>query len=133
VTDLVETTHARLAALAPQSIDAVRARRQPLVGLSLEVAAEHQELKAFLRRSLYRHERVLAMNRRAQGVVIALFGCFMNDVRAMPEEHARKAIAAERADGEAGRARAVADYIAGMTDRYAIAAYRRLIDQKLDW
>jgi dGTPase len=133
VTDLVETTQARLEALAPQSIDEVRARRQPLVGLSREVAAEHQELKAFLRRSLYRHERVLAMNRRAQGVLVALFGCFMNDVRAMPEEHARKAIAAERTDGEAGRARAVADYIAGMTDRYAIAAYRRLIDQKLDW
>ena len=57
----------------------------------------------------------------------------MNDIRAMPKEHADRALAWASERGEAGRARAVADYIAGMTDRYAISAYRRLVDPKFDW
>jgi dGTPase len=133
VTDLIETTRRNIEALAPACIEDVRAHAKPLVSLSRAVAAEHHELKVFLRLSLYRHERVLGMNRRAQQLLAALFDCFMNNVRAMPKEHADRALAWERASGEAGRARAVADYLAGMTDRYAVSAYRRLIDPKLEW
>jgi dGTPase len=133
VTDLVETTARNLRAAAPGSIEAVRARARPLVAFSPAVSAEHKELKAFLRRHLYRHERVLAMNREARRVLAALFLRFMNDVRAMPAEHAARAAAWDRERGDAGRARAVADYLAGMTDRYAISAYRRLVDPRLDW
>jgi dGTPase len=133
VTDIIETTLANLATADPASIEDVRSRSRPLVAFSPEVAREHQELKAFLRRKLYRHERVLGMNRRARRLLAALFDRYMNDVRAMPEEHAGRALAWQRERGDAGRARAVADYIAGMTDRYAISAYRRLIDRKLDW
>jgi dGTPase len=133
VTDLVETTRRNLARAAPASIEDVRRHGRPLVALGPAVAAEHLELKRFLRAGLYRHERVLAMNRRARKVLAALFERYMNDVNAMPAEHAGRAAAGARAAGDAGRARAVADYLAGMTDRYAISAYRRLVDPRLDW
>lgn len=133
VTDLIDTTRRNLEAANPASIEAVRARRQPLVAFSRDVAREHRELNAFLRERLYRHERVLAMNRRARGILTALFERYLGDLRAMPQEHAARAVAWQRRDGDAGRARAVADYLAGMTDRYAISAYRRLVDPKLEW
>jgi dGTPase len=133
VTDLIENTRRNVAAAGPGSTEDVRARQKPLAAFSRAVAAEHQELKAFLRQSLYRHERVRGMNRRAQQVLKALFACYLNDVRAMPMEHAERALAWARERGEAGRARAVADYIAGMTDRYAVSAYKRLVDPKLEW
>ncbi len=133
VTDLIETSRERLERSGLVSIEAVRAQARPLIGLSPSVAAAHQQLKVFLRQRLYRHERVLARNRRAQALLQALFECFMNDVRAMPRDHAERALAWDRDHGDSGRARAVADYVAGMTDRYAAAAYRRLVDPGLDW
>jgi dGTPase len=133
VTDLVETTRANLAAAAPESIDAVRHRSRPLVAFSPAAARRHRELKAFLNLRLYRHERVLRMTGRARLVIEGLFHCYMNDPRAMPQDHARRAAAWQMAQGDAGRARAVADYVAGMTDRYAISAYRRLIDPAIEW
>ena len=133
VTDLIENTQRNLAAAGVTSIADVRARAKPLVGFSKSVAAEHQEMKVFLRRHLYGHERVLGRNARARQVLETLFRYYLNDVRAMPTEHAARARAWARARGEAGKARAVADYVAGMTDRYAISAYRRLVDPKFDW
>jgi dGTPase len=133
VTDLIETTSRNLARAAPATIDDVRSRARPLVALSAPVAAEHLELKSFLRRSLYRHERVLGRNRRAKALLTALFERYLHDVKAMPGEHARRAVSWQREFGDAGRARAVADYVAGMTDRYAVSAYRRLVDPRLDW
>ena len=61
-------------------------------------------------------------------MVTRLFECYMADVHAMPKNHARRATDWEQELGEAGRARAVADYVAGMTDRYAYSAYRRHVD-----
>ena len=133
VTDLVATSLHNLAAAAPGSIEDVRVRARPLVGFSTRIAAEHRELKAFLRHGLYRHERVLAMNRQARHVIGAWFGLFMDDARAMPAAQAARAARQARRYGAAARARVVADYIAGMTDRYAVAAYRRLVDPRLDW
>jgi dGTPase len=132
VTDLIDTTRDNVLRAAPASIEEVRRLPRPLVALGA-LAAEHRELKTFLNRSLYRHERVLAMNRRARMVVRALFERYMNDVHAMPEDHAARALDGRRRCGDAGAARAVADYLAGMTDRYAVAAYRRLVDPKLAW
>jgi dGTPase len=133
VTDLLTATRERIEAAAPESIEAVRDRARPLVGFSPEAGARHRALKAFLGRHLYRHERVLGMTRRARGVLEGLFRCYMNDIRAMPQEHAQRAAAWQAERGDAGRARAVADYVAGMTDRYAISAYRRLVDPQLEW
>ncbi|MBM4195854.1 MAG: deoxyguanosinetriphosphate triphosphohydrolase [Gammaproteobacteria bacterium] len=133
VSDLIETSRANLRAAAPASIEEVRARRLPLVALSSETRSEHLELKRFLRRRLYRHERVMTVNRRAQEILAALFDLYMADPAAMPAEHRDRARAAARKSGAGGRARAVADYLAGMTDRYAVSAYRRLVDPALDW
>jgi dGTPase len=126
VTDLVEHSRGLLDTTVPADIEAVRARARPLVGMGRATAGRHKALKTFLRKSLYRHERVLDMTRQAAEVVTGLFGCYMDDVHAMPRSHAGRALEWEEDRGEAGRARAVADYVAGMTDRYALAQYARL-------
>jgi dGTPase len=131
VTDLLTTTRQNLTAVAPADIDAVRAQPRPLVAFSDAVFAQHMELKAFLNKALYRHPRVLEMTGRADQIIRGLFGLYFTDPSVMPEEFAERAARGEAASGDAGRARAVADYIAGMTDRYALSAYRRLIDSTL--
>jgi dGTPase len=128
VTDLVEATGARLAAAAPASADDVRAQSKPLIGFGERIAAEHQELKRFLHEHVYRHFRVLRATTKAQRVVRDLFRAYFDDVRLLPDEHRGAAERLEAARGPAGRARAVADYIAGMTDRYAIVEHGRLYD-----
>ena len=75
---------------------------------------------------LYRHPRVLRMTTKAGRIVGSLFEAFNNEIRLMPEGFADTAEARQREHGEAGRARVVADYIAGMTDRYAILEHERL-------
>ena len=82
----------------------------------------------FLRERLYRHYKVLRMTAKARRVVKELFEAFLTDIQLMPPEHREAAARGEAAQGTAGRARAVADYIAGMTDRYAILEHRRLFD-----
>jgi dGTPase len=83
---------------------------------------QHMSLKRFLHEHLYSHEQKLAMTREVQAMVQDLFSVYMDDVGTMPDQFAR---AARSAAGSA-RARIVADYIAGMTDRYAISAHESL-------
>jgi dGTPase len=128
VTDLIDHSNDMLAAQAPADIEAVRAHSAPLIGLSPDADVRHRALKHFLHGSLYRHERVLAMTERAHAIVRGLFEFYMNDRRAMPKDHVRRAEEWAEQSGDAGRARAVADYVAGMTDRYAYSAYSRLIE-----
>jgi dGTPase len=132
VTDLVDTTRRNLAAHELQSIDDVRALQLPLVELSPAVRTAHLALKRFLHRHLYRHERVLEVTSRAQNTLKELFACYMNSPEAMPAEHATRARQWEAERGEPGRALAVADYVAGMTDRYAWSEYRHLIEAKAE-
>ena len=89
---------------------------------------QNLELKRFLRHNLYRHYRVHRMTAKAARVISALFEAFIGDVRLLPPEAQRHVAELEQHDDLAGRARAVADYIAGMTDRYAIAEYNRVFD-----
>ncbi|HEY4368470.1 MAG TPA: deoxyguanosinetriphosphate triphosphohydrolase [Steroidobacteraceae bacterium] len=128
VTDLIETTSAAVADAAPADVDAVRARPTSLAGFSEAVGAEHLELKRHLRDHVYRHYRVLRMTNKANTVIRALFDAFFTRPELLPTEHAEEARDMESQTGETGRARAVADYIAGMTDRYAITEYERLFD-----
>ena len=109
-------------------MDDVRAYPQGLAVLSEECRAEHLELKAFLREHVYRHYKVLRMTSKARRVLQQLFEGFFRDVSLMPTEHRDQATQAESLHGMSGRARAVADYIAGMTDRYAILEHRRLFE-----
>jgi dGTPase len=98
------------------------------MGMSEAMRAQHLQLKQFLREQVYRHQRVLRMTTKAKRVLSALFKAFMDEIELMPAEHRDMAQRAEQRDGAAGRARTVADYVAGMTDRYAILEYRRLFD-----
>ncbi len=82
----------------------------------------------FLRDRLYRHYKVVRMTSKARRVMRELFEAFFNDINLLPTEYRTLAAVAEKARGPDGRARAVADYIAGMTDRFAIVEHRRLLD-----
>lgn len=128
VTDLIETSSAAVVKAAPVDIDAVRARSDMLIGFGERISREHLELKQFLREHLYRHYRVLRMTTKARKVVQELFAALFEKPELMPPEHFVHAKDFSGVTGEAGRARAVADYIAGMTDRFAILEYERLFN-----
>jgi dGTPase len=128
VTDLIETTAAQLRAAAPADVEAVRSAPSALVNFSGAVAAEHLELKRYLRENVYRHYRVLRMTNKADSVISSLFRTFFARPELLPPEHQQVAVQMEANAGEHGRARAVADYIAGMTDRYAIVEHERVFD-----
>ena len=89
-----------------------------LIAYSVSINEQQRELKNFLRNRLYRHFRVLRMSAKSQRILSDLFGVFMADNRLLPPQYQRQV--------EVDRARAVADYIAGMTDRYAIREHRRI-------
>jgi dGTPase len=120
VGDLVETSAAAIASAAPRDIDEVRALPQPLIGFSGPMHEAQQGLKRFLRDALYTHPRVKEMTDQAHETVRYLFETLMADHERMPEEHAEHAREAAASAGTAGAARVVADYIAGMTDRFAL-------------
>ena len=120
VADLVRTSGAAIAKAAPRHIDDVRGLPQQLVQFSQPLHEAQQALKRFLRDSLYSHPRVRQMTEQAQDTVRFLFERLMADYERMPEEHATRARAAETTGGTAQAARVVADYVAGMTDRFAL-------------
>jgi dGTPase len=128
VVNFIRATQAQLARVQPRSIDEVRSHPKSLAMLSDECREEHLELKAFLREHVYRHYKVVRMTSKAHRMLQQLFEAFLKDVSLMPTEHRDLAAQAEGAHGAVGRARAVADYIAGMTDRYAILEHRRLFE-----
>ncbi len=117
VVDLLAESRRRIAAAAPASIEAVR-MAPPLVAFSETVRAEADELKLLLRDNLYRHFQVMRMTEKSRRIVRELFDAFLNEPRLLPPDHRRRA--------EHDRPRAIADYVAGMTDRYAIKEHRRL-------
>jgi dGTPase len=122
VTDLVAASSRNVAAAAPSDIAAVCARSTPLIGFSAPFVEAQLALKEFLREHLYTHPRVRLMTEQAQETVRALFVAFMSDLDRLPPEHASRARDGERSAGRAGAARVVADYVAGMTDRFALQA-----------
>lgn len=122
VTDLIETTRQRLDKASPRSIDDVRAASGPLVTMSDSMYAEHLSLKKFLKQHLYTHEHKLEMTKKVQVMIRDLFAAYSADPQRMPVEYATAATDLD----DAGRARVVADYIAGMTDRYAMAAHETI-------
>jgi dGTPase len=128
VTDLIDSSASRLAAAAVRSIAEVRSHPTPLIGFSDQTRELNHALKTFLREHVYRHYKVRRMTAKAQRVIRELFDAFFGDPALLPEEHKASGSRLELLQGPAGRARAVADYIAGMTDRYAILEHRRLFD-----
>jgi dGTPase len=117
VSDLTDTSAKNIRAANPRSLDEVR-EAPGLVAFSPRVQREQQELKSFLRDHLYRHYRVQRMAAKARRVVRELFEAFTSDPRLLPPQDQARAAGCLH--------RAAADYIAGMTDRYAIREHRRL-------
>ena len=126
VVDLIQTSSALLARHAPADLDAVRRQASPLIAFSDQMRERNLELKRFLRKQLYRHYRVHRMSVKALRVIRDLFNAFFDDPRLLPVEAQYKVSELEHNGGAQGRARAVADYIAGMTDRYAIKEHQRV-------
>ena len=117
VTDLIDASDAKIQEHAPETIEEVRSG-PPLIAFSHRIRDEQLELKRFLRENLYRHYKVARMASKARRVVSELFQAFLAEPKLLPPEFQARA-------GE-DKARAIADYIAGMTDRYAMLEHRRL-------
>ncbi len=120
VTDLIRQSAANIAAQNLQTLEDVR-NAPALIAFSPELAAKQRELKKFLLTHLYRHYRVMRMSAKAQRIIRELFSAFMEDQRLLPTQFQTPG----RTDLPE-QARVVADYIAGMTDRYAIREHRRI-------
>jgi dGTPase len=125
IEDAIAESARRIAAAGVESPEAVAAASQTLVGLSASVQAADRDIKAFLFARMYRHPAVREVRDRADAIVRRLFKRYLTEPSTMPAEWAAKA-------EEGDRARAVADYIAGMTDRFAIAEHGRLFDGASD-
>ncbi len=122
VNDLIAETRQRIAASGVTSVDDVRAAGQCLVGFSPEMREAERDLKRFMYANLYHHPRQLAAADAAHGIVSGLFAVYRDDPATIPEEW-RERLPSEDPD----RSRHIADFIAGMTDRYAVSRYRDLV------
>lgn len=124
--DLIDASNQRIESVKPETIDDVRAHSEPLIGFSEEMAEHNRLLKRFLRENLYRHYRVHRMTKKAKRILVALFDAYFEDPRIMPHHTQLTVAKGEEQAGIGGRARCIADYVAGMTDRYAILEYERI-------
>ena len=125
VEDVIGVAQANIAAIKPQSADDVRHAGQTMAHFSEEFVAADRQIKKFLYRHLYRHPDVMRVRAHATQIVRDLYSAFMADPSAMGDEHADAGIEELSVNV---RAREVRDYLAGMTDTYAIAEHRRLFD-----
>jgi dGTPase len=129
IDDVVGASRARLRALPEPSLRGVREAARPVIAASEEMGARIDALKAYLLANVYRHPRVMRVVAGAEQIVRDLFAGYLAEPARMPD-HWR---AAAETDGEpAARATVVADFVAGMTDRYAIREHRRLFDATPD-
>ncbi|MBI3223077.1 MAG: deoxyguanosinetriphosphate triphosphohydrolase [Nitrosomonadales bacterium] len=120
VSDLIRQSERNIGAQRLVSLEDVYSA-PALIAFSTEIAEQQRVLKNFLRTQLYRHYHVMRMSAKAQRIISELFGIFMADKRLLPPQFQQR-----EARDDADRARAVADYVAGMTDRYAIREHRRI-------
>lgn len=128
VNDLIEHSLTHLSKHQPQSVNAVRDMRKPIIQFSAPVHQETKALKAFLFNNLYRHYQVNRMVSKATAVIQEQFDAYMDKPQLLPHKHQARVKSAEKEWGGRGKARVIADYIAGMTDRYAISEYEQLFN-----
>jgi len=122
VGDVIEETNRRLIAHAPKSADDVRRANDRMVDFSKGMQEQLSGLRAFLHENMYRHHKVNRARSQAKRIVAALFELFMKEPEMLPPEWEARLSGAT----EARRARVICDYIAGMTDRYAMREYEKL-------
>lgn len=125
VEDVVAETGARLGRLAPSSCEDIRHAGKVVCAFSAETAGGERELKAFLKARVYRHERVMAIMDQAGEVVAELFSRYAAEPSSLPDYWAAHVAGAD----EDVRARRICDFVAGMTDRFALLEHRRLFDE----
>jgi dGTPase len=130
VVDLIETSKSRLANINPAHPDDARKQAEYVIRFSDELREQNLELKKFLRLQLYKHYRVQRMTKKAEQVLTALFEAFMNDANILPPEFRQHCDNLTLQLGDSGVARGIADYIAGMTDRFAIVEYERIFNPR---
>ncbi len=123
VTDLLAESKRRIEDAAVITLDDVHAA-PVLIGFSNAMHEQNKQLKSFLHDNLYRHYQVLRMTSKARRIIADLFGAFMSEPRLLPPQYQQMA--------EANKPRAIADYVAGMTDRYAMKEHRRLFAVELN-
>lgn len=132
VSDLIEESRRRIAAAGVASIEEARLQPAPLIGYGEEVGQLTLGLKRFLRENLYAHPRVKEVSAKSAKTVQDLFNAYRQDIRLLPPQYQDRIAQSDLANDEAYRARVIADYIAGMTDRYAIREHTRLLNSR-DW
>jgi dGTPase len=128
INDLIEETRRRLGRAGAASADAIRAAGTPMVGFSPEMHAHQQSLRAFLYDRMYTHFRQQRSHRRAREIVTDLFETFMGEPGCLPTEWQERL---DRTPEKPKTARLIADYIAGMTDRFAVDEHRRLCGSEI--
>ena len=130
VVDLIDTSRKNIEQAEPETVDDIRQHHEQLMSFSKNMTAQKLELKQFLRSRLYQHYQVHRMSKKAGAIIKALFDAFMDDTRILHPEARESCLELEKAKGDAGLARGVSDYIAGMTDRYAIVEYERIFNPR---
>jgi dGTPase len=127
IEDVIAESFRRLDRLSPASADDVRRATAPVVGFSAEMEDNERAIKRLLTARVYRHRRVMSVMDRAEAIVDRLFQQYWTNAASLPDEW--------RADAGAGgeRARRIADFLAGMTDRYALAEYSRLFGESAEF
>ncbi len=131
VTDLITISLESLNKKELNTIQDVRKSTASIIRFSESMHEKNAELKSFLNKNLYQHYKVHRMSQKAKKIILELYISFYNDTKLMPSEYQKYAATAQLSKGDKGRARIVADYIAGMTDRYAIAEHERLFNAKI--
>ena len=122
VSDVIEASAARLQEANPGSVDAVRRLPHDLIGFSEELRAKNRELKDLLYQCLYRHWRVMRVSEKSKRVLTSLFEAYLESPAQLPEE------VQARIGVEDELERVICDYMAGMTDRFALEEYRKMFD-----
>lgn len=124
VEDVVSETQDRLDALKPEKVEDIRLAKKPMVRFSIPVWEDLQVVREFLFNHMYRAPRVVKKRKQVTKVVHDLFPLFLNDPALLPEEWASDV---DNTESETELARIVSDYIAGMTDRFALQTHKRLV------
>ena len=129
VSDLIENSRRLIQSYQPGNVDAVRESRQSLIKMGEFIEKKHNDLKRILRKELYEHEQVKLMTEQAKKTIQYLFDAYMKNPILLTDELQERIKENMKSKNERKKARMIADYIAGMTDRFALSEYKRISDQ----
>ncbi len=129
VSDLIENSRRLIQSYQPGNVDAVRESRQSLIKMGEFIEKKHNDLKRILRKELYEHEQVQLMTEQAKKTIQYLFDAYMKNPILLTDELQERIKENMKSKNERKKARMIADYIAGMTDRFALSEYKRISNQ----